>query len=297
MTIHVYKSTDAGAPVLSNTAGAVNQILKACLVTGYGNKDPAGWELVYDSRAINPSNAEQRICLRSNDPISTRTFYEVENATNVPKIMGYADWDNVSNQGLLRFHPTENRQLIANNFNRWLVIANSKSVYVFTPYDKTSFAAAFFGDYLAFNRLDKNAILCAAQSSGTTAFAPASTNGGNYSWGILANGLFSALNPCFMTSAGFGNRYYYRHYDYYYFEGGLKRYFKVPELLGYKGSNPSGVTLLGYLPGLLDCPMSNQFDRQDDLVGYHNIDNQEIMEINIFLAGKNFINLTNWDMQ
>lgn len=40
----VYRSTDPGAPVLSTAAtDAAITVLRACLVTGYGSKSPAGW--------------------------------------------------------------------------------------------------------------------------------------------------------------------------------------------------------------------------------------------------------------
>lgn len=40
----VYRSTDAGAPVVSpTTLGSVLAVIRACLVDGYGSKSPAGW--------------------------------------------------------------------------------------------------------------------------------------------------------------------------------------------------------------------------------------------------------------
>jgi hypothetical protein len=43
MTVTVYRSDDASAPVLSGTAGALIALLDACLVNGYGAKAAAGW--------------------------------------------------------------------------------------------------------------------------------------------------------------------------------------------------------------------------------------------------------------
>ena len=43
MTVRVYYSTDSGAPVYSGSAGSLIALLQACLVDGYGAKDPAGW--------------------------------------------------------------------------------------------------------------------------------------------------------------------------------------------------------------------------------------------------------------
>ncbi|MEQ3693148.1 MAG: hypothetical protein ABNH16_06935 [Thalassolituus sp.] len=47
----VYYSDDAGAPVLTNGQDAFYQVLKACLIDGYGSKAAAGWSVVYDDWA------------------------------------------------------------------------------------------------------------------------------------------------------------------------------------------------------------------------------------------------------
>lgn len=43
MTVRVYYSTDASAPVYSGSVGALIALLNACLVDGYGAKAAAGW--------------------------------------------------------------------------------------------------------------------------------------------------------------------------------------------------------------------------------------------------------------
>lgn len=43
MTVRIYKSTDASAPVLTGQAGALITVLDAILVNGYGAKTAAGW--------------------------------------------------------------------------------------------------------------------------------------------------------------------------------------------------------------------------------------------------------------
>jgi len=47
----IYYSDDAGAPVLTNGQDAFYQVLKACLIDGYGSKAAAGWSVVYDDWA------------------------------------------------------------------------------------------------------------------------------------------------------------------------------------------------------------------------------------------------------
>lgn len=52
MTVHIYRSTDASAPVLDGTAaGSLITVLKACLVNGFGSgatATPAGWTLTLE---------------------------------------------------------------------------------------------------------------------------------------------------------------------------------------------------------------------------------------------------------
>jgi hypothetical protein len=50
MTVRLYRSTDAGAPQLGSV-GAIRSILKACLVTGYGSRTPAGWSMPFEDAA------------------------------------------------------------------------------------------------------------------------------------------------------------------------------------------------------------------------------------------------------
>jgi hypothetical protein len=43
MTVRVYKSSDASAPVLTGAVGSLVALLDACLVNGYGALAAAGW--------------------------------------------------------------------------------------------------------------------------------------------------------------------------------------------------------------------------------------------------------------
>lgn len=46
--VTVYLSTDKDAPRLDRTPNCLQTILKACLVTGYGDKEGAGWSLAFE---------------------------------------------------------------------------------------------------------------------------------------------------------------------------------------------------------------------------------------------------------
>jgi hypothetical protein len=47
MTVTVYRSDDASAPVLSGSVGSLITVLDACLVNGYGTKAAAGWSKAF----------------------------------------------------------------------------------------------------------------------------------------------------------------------------------------------------------------------------------------------------------
>lgn len=47
MTVRIYKSTDASAPILNGTTGSLEALLNVCLVTGYGSQAGAGWTSPY----------------------------------------------------------------------------------------------------------------------------------------------------------------------------------------------------------------------------------------------------------
>jgi hypothetical protein len=47
MTVTVYRSDDASAPVLSGSVGSLITVLDACLVNGYGTKSAAGWSKAF----------------------------------------------------------------------------------------------------------------------------------------------------------------------------------------------------------------------------------------------------------
>lgn len=47
MTVRIYRSTDASAPTLTGSAGALLTVLDAVLVNGYGSQTAAGWTIAY----------------------------------------------------------------------------------------------------------------------------------------------------------------------------------------------------------------------------------------------------------
>lgn len=74
MTVRIYKSTDASAPVLSGQAGALIALLDAVLINGYGSATPAGWAKAFSGTnlaAYRPPVGGNRFYLRIDDTGTT----------------------------------------------------------------------------------------------------------------------------------------------------------------------------------------------------------------------------------
>ena len=74
MTVRIYKSTDASAPVLSGQAGALIALLDAVLVNGYGALAAAGWAKAFSGTnlaAYRPPVGGNRLYLRIDDTGTT----------------------------------------------------------------------------------------------------------------------------------------------------------------------------------------------------------------------------------
>lgn len=77
-----FKSTDAGAPQIdynSRVAGDVKAVLKACLVTGYGDKSSAGWSIASEVEPfiefVSPSPAMSDYKLKVDDSSGSYTYW------------------------------------------------------------------------------------------------------------------------------------------------------------------------------------------------------------------------------
>lgn len=70
--VTLYQSTDTDAPQLANAQGSLKTLLKACLVTGYGDKQPLGWAM--------PFEEDNKAVFKPTDPKSTQPCLLVDNA-------------------------------------------------------------------------------------------------------------------------------------------------------------------------------------------------------------------------
>ena len=141
--VTLFKSTDEGAPQLTNTLGSLKTVLKACLVTGYGEKQPLGWEAAYED--------ETHIAMRSTHEKSSKCWFSV-NAKYVraAEICGYESMS-AKGKGVGRFGFSGFNFLTAQkSVERWVLIGNERG-FVFMSedsYAKSSGCAyLYFGDF------------------------------------------------------------------------------------------------------------------------------------------------------
>lgn len=107
-----FSSTDADAPQIdynARVAGDVKTILKACLVTGYGDKASAGWSIVNEvdhvAEFVSPSVAmsDYRLGIDDRSASSTTWYYQYQDVrvnpiySNPTKSFRYADKSHVDN--------------------------------------------------------------------------------------------------------------------------------------------------------------------------------------------------------
>jgi hypothetical protein len=177
--VRVYRHDDPGAPFISTAAGTWISVLDACLVTGYGAKEPAGWtklfsgtnQAVYQQGAggltgIPPRDA-LRFCLRVDDTIG-----------DVAAIRGYEDMASLDT-GTRPFptpvkfaDPGVRAIKVTGSHTRWFLVADHRTLYYFgQAYGlslETSFCGMAFGDYESFVDGDRHQCLLVGRQRTTT---------------------------------------------------------------------------------------------------------------------------------
>lgn len=121
-----FKSTDAGAPQINynaRTAGDVKAVLKACLVTGYGDKESAGWSIVNEvnhvAEFVSPSVAmsDYRLGIDDTSASDTTWYYQYQNLRTNP--LYNAPTKNISNAE--KTNPSNGWQFFVTNLGFLLV--------------------------------------------------------------------------------------------------------------------------------------------------------------------------------
>jgi len=175
MTITVYKSSDASAPVMTGQAGALAGVLDACLVNGYGAKAAAGWGVAFTGTNLRSYRAASgnRLYLALDDTGTTTgklTGYEV--MTAVTTGTGLFPTALQVSGGLFQLKSTT-----ADGTARpWMLIADGTFFYLFVysaqtvlPSSSSSDGFCMFGDIISNASGDAYGTILVAQTVATVA--------------------------------------------------------------------------------------------------------------------------------
>lgn len=178
MTVRIYQSTNASAPVLSGTIGSLIAVLDAVLVNGYGSMTAAGWTKVAGTNVATYRAATgNRLYMRIDDTVAQEA-----------RVVGYESMTDV-NTGTNPFPTTAQqsgglylrKSSTADATARpWVIVASATAIYIFIQPTQTNWyntAAVdgaghmFFGDLISYNSVTDN--------FATMLIAPTSTGGGS----------------------------------------------------------------------------------------------------------------------
>lgn len=143
MALTLYQSTDASAPTLNGTAGALITVLDAILVNGYGSKAAAGWTKPYSgtNKAAYRQGGGNQFYYRLQDDGNHEDGSAATASTKEAKLRGYESMTNVDTgsnlfpttaQIALSIGPTIRKSTAADSTARsWIAIADNRTCYVF----------------------------------------------------------------------------------------------------------------------------------------------------------------------
>lgn len=109
----IYRSTDTGAPSLPpfgnyNSAGFVIDLLKACLVDGYGSKIGAGWTVDYEDTTAE----KRRIAFSNGNGV-------IEFVTWGVRGLGFFIWDSITTPGTGAINDDDWSTVVSDGVNGW----------------------------------------------------------------------------------------------------------------------------------------------------------------------------------
>lgn len=156
MTVTVYRSDDASAPVLTAAAGDLIALLDACLVNGYGSRPAAGWGKPFSGTSLAAYRA----------PAGNRFYLRVDDsALQYPIVRGYEAMTGIDTgtgpfpttaqlAGGIRPVKSSTTGTVS---HPWVLIASTRAFYLWISFVVTDIGAPasttdvlFFGDLVSY---------------------------------------------------------------------------------------------------------------------------------------------------
>jgi hypothetical protein len=176
MTVRVYRSTDASAPVLTGQVGSLTALLDAVLVNGYGAKTAAGWTIA--QTGTNKRGYLQALS-GANNPAGMVLYVDDTGpgagGAREARVCGFETLSAITPTGTGQFptaaqSPIGTGQLVIRKSNTadataraWTIVANGQTIYLFTETGDwvAPSLAAFtfvFGDFKPYRATDQYAV-------------------------------------------------------------------------------------------------------------------------------------------
>lgn len=167
--VFVYQSSDPGAPVLESAAGSLKVVLKACLITGYGEdehrKESLGWEM--------PFEEANRAAFRSK--VGHRRFLSIDNRqSKYAIIVPYENMTSLDEATGAFCHSTATYRYFAHNPSsaRWLLVGH-ENAFILAVSSQSISQILYFGDVPSLKLLDSgNTVFINTADYNATTFEP-----------------------------------------------------------------------------------------------------------------------------
>lgn len=190
MSVRLFTSADGSAPVVNGTAGSLVNLLKKCLVDGYGAKTPpGGWECV-------ASGNGQKAAFRSNAAGSSQIWLHADDsAPSTARFARCRAWETLSGldangdpaSGSSGQFPTVAQQATcgvmksatADTLSRpWVLVADSQAFYLAIDWVShgAKYDLLFFGDALSLRANDVYGCMV-AMNTNEAASSPETSSG------------------------------------------------------------------------------------------------------------------------
>lgn len=140
--VKVYRWDDVGAPQLDKTPNCMATIFKACLVTGYGTKEGAGWTLPFEDTAAGVKVLRPAVSPHPDFDLRLSADTGTEMAAQVYLNMTDANTGDLKLQCATAFKYAKSK-----SSGRWLLIASPYGFWFFNEQQYGSFQAEYCGSY------------------------------------------------------------------------------------------------------------------------------------------------------
>ena len=304
--VKVYRWDDEGAPQVESAAGSIKTILKACLVTGYGEgnnrKDALGWEMAFEKA--------QEACFRSMHPKATKWWLGVDDTKYFAGGDSYKRYTDVCgileptsatagkavqyvwrNSGRVRF---TSAYYSADSFRlKWVLIGHARAfaLVLLSPGNSSGSPVLYFGEFPSLAVADEHQNLLGLGAYGDNGYFNIADYSSFYCSamrdykGEAPNGFFCGANVV-TSPAPYPNP----------ISGG----FTASDLYLFEEVNGNKYALRGLIPGLMrtsEAMPSNAVIPQGTV--YDNLDNSgdAWMYVKVFSNHSGLlINLTAWEL-